>query len=61
MPWRRGYNTAKFHTTKPEVRFCASSDLARCLSEVCDGENLWQWSQLKIRHKRLFWASHCAI
>ena len=33
--------TAKFHSTKHEIRFC--------LSEIPDGEELWQWSRLEVR------------
>ena len=32
--------TAQLHLTKPEFRFCASSNPARCVPEICDGENL---------------------
>ena len=41
--------SAKLHLTKPELRFCAGSNPARCVSEICDGEDLWQWSRLEIR------------
>ena len=43
--WRCGVvviPTAQLHSTKPELRFCARS-------EIRDDEDLWQWSQLKIR------------
>ena len=33
---------------KPEFRLCAGSNLASGVSEICDGENLWQWSRLEI-------------
>ena len=49
---RRGVvviSTAQLHSTKLELRFCAGSNPARGVSEICDGENLWQWSQLEIR------------
>ena len=32
--------TAQLHSTKPELRFCAGSDPARSVSEICDGEDL---------------------
>ena len=41
----RGYRrvvvvtTEKFHSTKPELRFCAGSNPARNLSEIRDGED----------------------
>ena len=50
--WRRGVvviNAAQPHSTKPEVRICASSNPARDVFEIRDGEDLWQWSRLEIR------------
>ena len=50
--WRRGVVviiTALLHSTKPELRFCASSNPARAVSKIRDGEDLWQWSRLEIR------------
>ena len=50
--WHRGVvviTTAQLHSTKPELRFCAGSNPARGVSEIYDGEDLWQWSRLKIR------------
>ena len=41
--------TAQLHSTKPGLRFCAGSNPARGVSEIRDGEDLWQWSQLEIR------------
>ena len=42
--WRRGAvvitTTAHLHSTKPELRFCAGSNPARGVSEICDGEDL---------------------
>ena len=41
--WRRGVvviTTAQLPSTKPEFRFCASSNPAHGVSEICDGENL---------------------
>ena len=42
-------STAQLHSAKPELRFCAGSNLARGVLEICDGENHWQWSRLEIR------------
>ena len=50
--WCRGVvviTTAQLHSTKPELRLCAGSNPARGVSEIRDGEDLWQWSQLEIR------------
>ena len=41
--WHRGavaINTAQLHSSKPELRFCAGSYPARCVSEIRDGEDL---------------------
>ena len=43
--------TAKLHLTKPELRFCAGSYLTCSITEICNGENLSQFSQLEIRLK----------
>ena len=50
--WRRGVvviTTAQLQSTKPELRFCAGSNPAPGVSEIRDGEDLWQWSRLEIR------------
>ena len=50
--WRRGVvdiTTAQLHSTKPELSFCTGSNPARGVSEIHDGEDLWQWSRLEIR------------
>ena len=50
--WRHGVvviTTAQLHSAKPELRFCTGSNSARGVSEICDGEDLWQWSRLEIR------------
>ena len=52
--WRCGVvviTTAQLHSTKPELRLCAGSNLARSVSEIRDSGDLWQWSQLEIRLK----------
>ena len=41
--------TTQLHSTKPELRFCTSSNPARGVSEIRDGEDLWKWSPLEIR------------
>ena len=41
--------TAQLDSTRPELRLCAGSNPARDLAEIRDGEDLWQWSWLKIR------------
>ena len=41
--WRRGVvviTKAQLYSTKPSLRFCASSNPAGSVSEICDGENL---------------------
>ena len=45
-PW---CTTAQLHSTNPELRFCASLKPARGVSEIRNGEDLWQWSRLEIR------------
>ena len=50
--WRRGVvviATAQRYSTKPEFSFCAGSNPACGVSEIGDGEDLWQWSWLEIR------------
>ena len=52
MSWRHGVGgitAAQLHSVKPELRFGASSNPAHGVSEIRDGENLWQWSPLEIR------------
>ena len=54
--WSRGVvviTTAQLYSTKPELRSCAGSNPARSVSEMRDGGNLWQWSRLEMRCKRL--------
>ena len=51
-PWGRSVvviTTAQIHSTKLELKFCAGSNPARGLSEIRDGEDLWQWSRLEIK------------
>ena len=42
---------AKLHSTKPELSFCASSHPAYSELEICNGGNLWRWSQFEITSK----------
>ena len=61
--WRGGVvviTAAQLHSTKSELRFCAGSNPACGVSEICDGENFWQWSRLEIRCKRLSSVNHSA-
>ena len=47
--WRRSVvfiAAAQLHSTKPELRFCGGSSPARGVSEIRDGEDLWQWPRL---------------
>ena len=41
--------TAQFHSTKTELRLHAGSNPAHGMSQIRDGEDLWQWSRLEIR------------
>ena len=50
IPTGRYVNTtAQLHSMKPEFRFCAGSNPACGMSEIRNGKNLWQSSQLEIR------------
>ena len=40
---------AQLHSRKPELSFRRSSDPARGVSEICDGEDLGQWCRLEIK------------
>ena len=43
--WRRGvvvFATKKIDATKPNLRFCAGSNPACSVSEICDGNDLYQ-------------------
>ena len=52
--------TAQLNSLKSELRFCTGSNLAQEVSDICDVKNLWQWSRLEIRHKRLSSVNHFA-
>ena len=50
--WRRGVvvvTTGQLHSINLELRFSAGSNLARVVSEIRDGEDLWQCSRLEMR------------
>ena len=49
--------TAQLCLSNPELRFCAGSNSAHGVSEICDSENLWQWSRLKIRLNVFCWSN----
>ena len=55
MPWisiRRGILviiTPQIHSTRPELRFCIGLNPACGVSEIRNGEDLWQFSRLEIR------------
>ena len=46
MFWHCGVvviTTAQLSSRNPEIRFCASSNPVCSMSEICNGENIWQW------------------
>ena len=49
--------TAEFHSTKPELSSCAGTNPARGVSEIRDGEDLWQWSRLEIKLNAFRWST----
>ena len=55
--WCNDITTAQIGPTKPEIRFCAGSNPARGVSEIRDGEDLWQWSRLEIRLNNFRWST----
>ena len=48
---------AQLRSTKPELRFCAGSSHARGVSDIRNGQNLWQWSLLEIRLNAFRWST----
>ena len=57
---RRGVvviTATQFHSRKPELRFCAGSNPARCVPLIDDGEDLWQWSRLEIELNTFHWST----
>ena len=60
MSWHRGVvviTTAQLPSAKPELKFCSGSNPALGMSEIRDGEDLWQWSQLEIRINTFRWST----
>ena len=49
--------TVQLHLNKPEFRFCAGSNPACSVSEIGNGEDLWQWSWLEIRLYAFLWST----
>ena len=49
--------TAQLHSIKPKIRFCVGSNPACGVSQICNGEDLWQWSQLEIRLNTFHWST----
>ena len=49
--------TAQLHSTKPDLTFCAGSNPARGVSEIRDGEDLWQSPRLEIRLNAFRWST----
>ena len=45
------------HSTKPRLRFCASSNPARGALKIRDYKDLWQWSRLEIRQIAFCWST----
>ena len=46
--------TTQLHLTKSKLRFCAGSNPAHGVSEICNAENLWQWCWLEISNSRKY-------
>ena len=49
-------NSVQLHSRKPELRFCAGSYPPRGVSGICNVEDLWQWSRLKIKLYPIPWS-----
>ena len=49
QPWDSGYHYCTASFNKAWTHALHSSNPARGVMEICDGENHWQWSQLKIK------------
>ena len=47
--------TTQPHSTEPELRFCAGSNLPPSMWKICPGENLWLWSRVEIRFNAFRW------
>ena len=53
--------TTQLHSTKPELRLCTDSNPARGVTEIRDGENLWQWSRLNAFRRSTIPQKQCTI
>ena len=49
--------TAQLHSTKPAVKFCTDLNRACNALEICNGEDLWQWSWIEIRLNAFHWST----
>ena len=49
--------TAQLQSSKSELRFSTGLNPAYAVSEIRDGEDLWQWSQLEIRLNAFRWSN----
>ena len=49
--------TAQLYSTMPELRFCACSNYAHSVSEICNDENLWQCSWLEMKFNAFRWST----
>ena len=49
--------TPQLHSTKPELRFFAGSNPAHGVSEIRDGEDLWQFSCMETRLNVFCWST----
>ena len=52
-----GITTTQLYSTKLELIFCADLNPSRAVSEIRDGEDLWQWSWLEIRLNAFCWST----
>ena len=50
--------TSQLRSAKSNLKFCAGSTTACNMSEICNGENLWQWCQLEIRLHAFHWSTN---
>ena len=57
VPWCSDYHYTQLHSTKSEPWFWAGSNPTSSVSEICNGENLSQWSHLEIRLNAFRWST----
>ena len=60
VPWCSGYNYCKISFSKVWTRILRRFKSCSRRAEICDGENLRQWSRVEIRRKRLSLVNHSA-